>query len=176
MSHQSFQLFLLPFAPSRSLFLIAYHPFSSAISTNFEAASTILVVHAATTPTTRGHSLPTSFSASDAATPLHPDSLSLHPSFCPASSTWSGFFSQLPPLTLSSSRQTGSLARHRRGVIARSSSTLSGSATRAESSVSMHSIQFERTPNKRDASKGGTAVLWRSGRPGPALPDRERST
>ena len=30
------------------------------------------------------------------------------------------------------------------------------------------------TPNKRGAGKGGFAVLWRAGRPRPALPDRER--
>jgi hypothetical protein len=175
MSHQSYQLFLLPSAPSRSLFLIAYLRFSSATSTNFEAASTILAVHSATTPTMRGHSSPKTFSASDAATPPHTDSLSLHPSFCLASSTWSGFFSQLPPFILSSSRQIGSLARPRRDVIVRSPSTLSGSATRAENSVSMRSIQFDRTPNKRGAGKGVTAVLWRAGRAWPALPDRHRS-
>jgi hypothetical protein len=30
------------------------------------------------------------------------------------------------------------------------------------------------SPNKRGAGKGGVAVLWRAGRAGPALPDRER--
>jgi len=149
MCHHSFQFFLSPCAPSRSLSLTACHHSSRTTSTNFEGASTISAVPFATTPDTREHFSPTSFSASDAAIPLHTDFLSSNPSFCRASSICSGFSSQLRPRALSSSRPTGSLARNQRAVIGRLPSALSGSATRTENSGSMHSIQFDRTPNEK---------------------------
>ena len=149
MNHHNFQLFLSPFAPGHSLSPTACHHSSRTTSTNLEGASTISAVPFATTLDTREHSSPTSFSVSDAAIPLHTHFLSSHPSFCPASSTCSGFSSQLRPRALSSSRLTGSGARHRRGVIGRLPSALSGSATRTENSGSMHSTQFDRAPNER---------------------------
>ena len=36
------------------------------------------------------------------------------------------------------------------------------------------SVHLPGLPNKRGAGKGGFAVLWRTGRACPALPDRER--
>jgi hypothetical protein len=160
MSHHSFQLFLSPCAPSRSSSLTACHHSSRVTSTNFEDASTISAVPFATTPDTREHSSPTSFSVSDAAIPLHTDFLSSRPSSCPASSTCSGFSSQLRPRVLSSLRLTGSVVRNQRAVIGRLPNALSGSATRTENSGSMHFIQFDRPPNQIAAGNAGWRIQF----------------